>query len=127
MLRCVALFALVFHLLAGALPVGTLVRVGSDGVAVAPLCCGMDDVAQAPRDSHTVHCCCYTGIVVGHQDLFLAQPISSDLPVIPATPMLWPSLCAARNDGPAIHSDRHVRDGPPSLGLAYVATIVIRC
>ncbi|MBA3709870.1 MAG: hypothetical protein H0W83_13735 [Planctomycetes bacterium] len=127
MLRGLALFGLLFHLLAGSLPAGSLVRLGSDGLTVSPQqCCGM--VTPPPgHESQSVTCCCYTGIMVGHQDLAAAAPVNVPLAAAVVTSQPWPPVPMLAASAAAPRPSLRVRDGPPPIGLAFLSTIVIRC
>jgi hypothetical protein len=131
MLRLFASFALLFQLIAGALPAGSVVHVERGGaVVVSQSCCGMErsgpDTGLVHADSRTVECCCYLGVLIGHSDIVAAPPPAVALPDALLGTIAWVEPALERSPAPTVRVP--ARDHPPPpLGLARPLTIVIRC
>ncbi len=134
MLRLIALFAVLINLLAGALPSGAVLHVAKDGrLAIEPsACCAMPadgpDLAVVHGQSRPMQCCCFTGVLIGHDDLHPGLPTGCELPVLPPVDAWWAAglFEHVRGASPgALSRARH--HPPPPLGALRPDTVVIRC
>jgi hypothetical protein len=125
-LQATAALALLFNLVVGGLPAGALVRVTAGGaVAVESRACCETAHPLVPAELSTVHCCCYTGVVIAHPDQLAPAPPLVGLPTAPATPMWWAAHRPLLDTGIVARVERG--HPPPPLGPLRPLTIVIRC